>query len=352
MCPAGRGAAREDRYGRGTLNWKPVFSFPKSCRNARERQPRRGSFAEAVRACGPDEPRAQHGVAEQCFKAGLQRRRNDVRGGGSGLTTRRTSPMPACALSAIFTARRAHFLISAICRAVVAPDAMSTFVAIDFETATTRRDSACAVGLAAGCDGRIVLSRTYLIQPPSAQFTFTDLPRSGLGGRARRPDLPGTVADAPGLDRRRRVRRRPQRAVRPQRPARLLRPVPAAPAADAVHLHRAACPRTMGHPADEAARRLPAAAHPAPSSRRGSGRARVRARHTRRRVRRLAGAWTPFTVSFPASNAPGCDSRACLRAFRRRPVAVGAPAAVAGIHGAPLRAWWKRLHRGGGAGRH
>ena len=56
---------------------------------------------------------------------------------------------------------------------------MSTFVAIDFETATTRRDSACAVGLAAGCDGRIVVSRTYLIRPPSAQFTSTDL--HGLG---------------------------------------------------------------------------------------------------------------------------------------------------------------------------
>ena len=52
---------------------------------------------------------------------------------------------------------------------------MSTFVAIDFETATTRRDSACAVGLAAGCDGRVILTRTYLIRPPTAQFTFTDL---------------------------------------------------------------------------------------------------------------------------------------------------------------------------------
>ena len=52
---------------------------------------------------------------------------------------------------------------------------MSTFVAIDFETATTRRDSACAVGLAAGCNGRVVLARTYPIRPPTAQFTFTDL---------------------------------------------------------------------------------------------------------------------------------------------------------------------------------
>ena len=41
--------------------------------------------------------------------------------------------------------------------------------------ATTRRDSACAVGLAAGCDGRVILTRTYLIRPPTAQFTFTDL---------------------------------------------------------------------------------------------------------------------------------------------------------------------------------
>ena len=52
---------------------------------------------------------------------------------------------------------------------------MSTFVAIDFETATSRRDSACAVGLAACCGNRIVLSRTYLIRPPSVRFTFTEL---------------------------------------------------------------------------------------------------------------------------------------------------------------------------------
>jgi len=50
---------------------------------------------------------------------------------------------------------------------------MSTFVAIDFETATARRDSACAVGLAACCGGRVVLSREYLIRPPRPRFTFT-----------------------------------------------------------------------------------------------------------------------------------------------------------------------------------
>lgn len=49
------------------------------------------------------------------------------------------------------------------------------FVAIDFETATVWRDSACAVGVAAGCGGRVVRSRTYLIRPPSRRFTFTDV---------------------------------------------------------------------------------------------------------------------------------------------------------------------------------
>ena len=52
---------------------------------------------------------------------------------------------------------------------------MQTFVAIDFETATAWRDSACAVGVAAGCGGRVVHSCTYLIRPPRPRFTFTDV---------------------------------------------------------------------------------------------------------------------------------------------------------------------------------
>ena len=51
----------------------------------------------------------------------------------------------------------------------------STFVAIDFEIASRRPDSACAVGLAACSHGRVVLSRSYLIRPPSRRFTFTAL---------------------------------------------------------------------------------------------------------------------------------------------------------------------------------
>ena len=50
---------------------------------------------------------------------------------------------------------------------------MSTFVAIDFETANHYRNSACAVGLAVGHDGRIVLAQSFLICPPTPQFAFT-----------------------------------------------------------------------------------------------------------------------------------------------------------------------------------
>ena len=52
---------------------------------------------------------------------------------------------------------------------------MSTFVAIDFEIANHHRDSACAVGLAAGHDGRIVLAQSFLIRPPTSQFVFTGI---------------------------------------------------------------------------------------------------------------------------------------------------------------------------------
>ena len=47
------------------------------------------------------------------------------------------------------------------------------FVAIDFEIANARHDSACAVGLAACSGGQVVQSRSYLIRPPGRRFTFT-----------------------------------------------------------------------------------------------------------------------------------------------------------------------------------
>ena len=52
---------------------------------------------------------------------------------------------------------------------------MSTFIAIDFETANHNRSSVCAVGLAAGKDGRIELVRSFLVRPHVSQFVFSDI---------------------------------------------------------------------------------------------------------------------------------------------------------------------------------
>jgi DNA polymerase-3 subunit epsilon len=48
-----------------------------------------------------------------------------------------------------------------------------TFVAIDFETADTWPDSACAVALVRVENDRIVQQESSLIRPPRAQFMFT-----------------------------------------------------------------------------------------------------------------------------------------------------------------------------------
>ena len=58
-------------------------------------------------------------------------------------------------------------------------EAMSSFVAIDFETANHSRDSACAVGVATVRRGRIEVARSFLIRPPSSHFVFTGI--HGLG---------------------------------------------------------------------------------------------------------------------------------------------------------------------------
>ena len=50
---------------------------------------------------------------------------------------------------------------------------MTTFIAIDFETANYSPDSACAVGLAVVKGSRIVRREHYLIRPPERQFAFT-----------------------------------------------------------------------------------------------------------------------------------------------------------------------------------
>ena len=52
---------------------------------------------------------------------------------------------------------------------------MSRFAAIDFETASNARDSACAVGVVIVERGRIVERLYELIRPPSRQFLFTHI---------------------------------------------------------------------------------------------------------------------------------------------------------------------------------
>jgi len=50
---------------------------------------------------------------------------------------------------------------------------MTTFAAIDLETANYRPDSACAVGLVVVTGDRIVRREHHLIRPPDRQFAFT-----------------------------------------------------------------------------------------------------------------------------------------------------------------------------------
>jgi DNA polymerase III subunit epsilon len=47
------------------------------------------------------------------------------------------------------------------------------FLAIDFETANHRPDSACAVGLVKVVDGVIAERAVHLIRPPTREFVFT-----------------------------------------------------------------------------------------------------------------------------------------------------------------------------------
>lgn len=54
------------------------------------------------------------------------------------------------------------------------------FLAIDFETATASRDSACAVGVAAVEGGRIVSSASYLIRPPGNRYNPFNIAIHGI----------------------------------------------------------------------------------------------------------------------------------------------------------------------------
>ncbi|MDO8964932.1 MAG: 3'-5' exonuclease [Coriobacteriia bacterium] len=51
-------------------------------------------------------------------------------------------------------------------------DPHDTWVAIDFETATRHRDSACALGLAVIRDGELVERASWLIRPPGNRYEY------------------------------------------------------------------------------------------------------------------------------------------------------------------------------------
>jgi len=52
---------------------------------------------------------------------------------------------------------------------------LSSFLAIDFETANGARDSACAIGLTKVSDGGIIHEESHLIRPPTSEFWFTHI---------------------------------------------------------------------------------------------------------------------------------------------------------------------------------
>lgn len=62
-------------------------------------------------------------------------------------------------------------------------------IAIDFETANERRDSACAVGLAWIEDGRVARRESWLIRPPALRFSPGNIRVHGI--------LPADVRDQP-----------------------------------------------------------------------------------------------------------------------------------------------------------
>ncbi|WP_375466188.1 3'-5' exonuclease [uncultured Methylobacterium sp.] len=66
-----------------------------------------------------------------------------------------------------------------------------TVVALDFETANERRDSACAVGLAWIADGRVVRRASRLIRPPELRFAPGNIRVHGI--------LPADVRAQPGF---------------------------------------------------------------------------------------------------------------------------------------------------------
>lgn len=161
MCPA-------QRFSFRSFAWKSWLTFPASWSPVKKTR-RAKSVSDRVR------PASAPSLA---LMAGTLRSASATDATSTEWSTRESQPEPPprrLGDLAHAVARSGHGLVGG------APfsDPERAFVAIDFETATRRRDSACAVGLAVGHRGRVVLSRSYLIRPPSSSFTFTGI--HGLG---------------------------------------------------------------------------------------------------------------------------------------------------------------------------
>jgi DNA polymerase-3 subunit epsilon len=72
-----------------------------------------------------------------------------------------------------------------------------TVIALDFETANERRDSACAVGLAWIAGGRVVRRESRLIRPPDLRFSPGNIRVHGIlpADVRDKPDFPSVMAE-------------------------------------------------------------------------------------------------------------------------------------------------------------
>lgn len=68
---------------------------------------------------------------------------------------------------------------------------MTSFVAIDFETANSAPDSACALGMVRVEDGQVTAELSLMIRPPSPRFTFSWLHGIGWDQVKDAPDFAG-----------------------------------------------------------------------------------------------------------------------------------------------------------------
>ena len=69
---------------------------------------------------------------------------------------------------------------------------MYNFIAIDFETATARRDSICEVGICVVRDGEVVETRSWLVRPEGNRYNYWNIKVHGI--------RPEDTADAPGFN--------------------------------------------------------------------------------------------------------------------------------------------------------